>query len=146
MPTSIRKVLAILSGLIAVTAFAGGGALIVGSVMPASSGGIVPDAQFLSGSPFPSYLIPGAILALVIGGSQATASIALFRNARSAGLITAVAAFGLLIWIFVQMIFIPFSVLQAVYFAAGAAELGLLLLGLGLIAPPAHGRFERPHP
>jgi hypothetical protein len=40
-----------------------------------------------------------------------------------------------LIWIFIQMVFIPFSVLQAVYFAAGLAELGLLLLLMGLGSP-----------
>lgn len=47
--------------------------------------------------------------------------------------LTAVAGFGLLIWIFVQMMFIPFSPLQAIYFAAGLAEVGFVLLGLGLV-------------
>ena len=36
--------------------------------------------------------------------------------------------FALLIWVFVQMIFIPFSFLQLVYFAFGIAEVGLVML------------------
>jgi hypothetical protein len=38
------------------------------------------------------------------------------------------------------MVFVPFSVLQAVYFAAGLAELGLLLLLLGLRGSVAGSR------
>jgi hypothetical protein len=60
-----------------------------------------------------------------------------------------VAGYSILIWIFVQMVFVPFSVLQAVYFAAGLAELGLLLQLLGLggsvagAAEPRDGRNSR---
>lgn len=135
MPTWVRRVLAILSGVIAVTAVAGGIALIIGSIMPGSSGTIVPDQSFLETTPFTSYTIPGLVLAAVVGGSQAFASIALLRRNRIAGIATAVAAFALLVWIFVQMMFIPFSVLQAIYFGAAAAELGFLLLALGLLEP-----------
>ena len=50
------------------------------------------------------------------------------RGGAKGAFATSTAAFGLLIWIFVQMMFIPFSLLQAGYFAAGLVELGLLLL------------------
>jgi hypothetical protein len=129
----VRNVLASFSGVITVSAIGGGAALILGSLTPGASAAIVPPAAFLRDSPFPSYVVPGVILAVVVGGTQAVACGALLRGARSAGLITAIAAYALLIWIFVQMVFIPFSVLQAVYFAAAAAELGFLLLGLGLL-------------
>lgn len=131
----VRNVLVTLTGLIAVTAIAGGLALIIGSLIPGASGAIVPPPEYLRNSPFTSYIVPGLILAIVVGGSHTVAFIALLRRARSAGIITAVAAYALLIWIFVQMMFIPFSFLQAAYFAGAAAELGFLLLGLGLFAP-----------
>ncbi len=131
----IRNVLASLTAVIAVTAIAGGGALILGSLIPGASAAIVPDSDFLRGSPFASYVVPGLILAVVVGGTQAVACGALIRGARPAALITAIAAFALLVWIFVQMVFIPFSTLQALYFAAAAAELGFLLLALGLLQP-----------
>jgi hypothetical protein len=36
----------------------------------------------------------------------------------------------------VQMVFIPFSFLQAIYFAVGIAETGLVLLALGILRRP----------
>ena len=62
------------------------------------------------------------------------------KHNRHAPFACAAAAFSILIWIFVQMVFIPFSVLQCVYFAAGLAELGLLLLLMALGSP----RHRRP--
>ncbi|HEY8911844.1 MAG TPA: hypothetical protein VIM54_00795 [Lacisediminihabitans sp.] len=41
----------------------------------------------------------------------------------------------MLIWIFVQMIFIPFSPLQVAYIVIGMLEVGLLLVLLGLFTP-----------
>ena len=78
-------------------------------------------------------MVPGLILAVVVGGTQILAAILLGRESTAGAFAAAVAAFGLLIWIFVQMMFIPFSPLQAIYFLAGLAELGLVLLGLGLL-------------
>jgi hypothetical protein len=40
------------------------------------------------------------------------------------------------IWIFVQLVIIPFSFLQVVYFATALAEFGLLLVCLGLLRRP----------
>ena len=127
----IRIILAVLATFIGITAIAGGIALIIGAAT-ATSGGAVPDAAYLGGSPFTSYIIPGLVLAVVVGGTHLLAALLVGRGSRGGPAATAVAAFGLLIWIFVQMMFIPFSVLQAVYFAAGLAELGFVLLGLGL--------------
>jgi hypothetical protein len=106
--------------------------------------GIPPEMMlppdFLQGSPFNTYLIPGLLLSVIIGGVHVAAFILLIRHHRQAPLATAAAGFSMLIWIFVQTVFVPFSVLQAVYFAAGLAELGFLLLLLGLLAPA--GRQE----
>src|SRR3954452_21849489 len=127
-----------LQGLVTLTAAAGGAALIVGTLAPDSAVGMVPAARFLDGSPFDSYLIPGLILAIVLGGTQLVAFLALLRRHRWAMFLGAGAGFATLIWIFVQMIVIPFSALQTVYFLVGLAELGLVLLLLGVLeqAPP----------
>lgn len=51
-------------------------------------------------------------------------------------LIATVAGFGVLVWIFVQMTVIPFSFLQAAYVVAGLAEIGFVLVVLGLFDDP----------
>ncbi|HEV7183590.1 MAG: hypothetical protein ACHP7F_10820 [Actinomycetales bacterium] len=132
MSRLIRVALTGLTAAIGLTAVAGGIALLVGSIAQGAAGAIVPERTFLGGSPFTSYLVPGLLLAVIVGGTHIIAAILLARRSGRAALSVAVAGFGLLIWIFVQMMFIPFSLLQALYFAAGLAELGLLVLGLGL--------------
>lgn len=134
---SARTILLILTAFVAVTAFLGGLALTLGALVPSMATVLSPPPDYLIGTPFTSYLLPGLALALVVGGSHAVAFMLLLRRHPRADLLTSVAAFGVLIWIFIQMIYIPFSVLQAVYFAAGLAEVGLVMLRLGLLRAPA---------
>lgn len=134
---SARTILLILTAFVAVTAFPGGLALTLGALVPSMATVLSPPPDYLIGTPFTSYLLPGLALALVVGGSHAVAFMLLLRRHPRADLLTSVAAFGVLIWIFIQMIYIPFSVLQAVYFAAGLAEVGLVMLRLGLLATSA---------
>lgn len=130
-----RIVLLVLQILVALTAFAGGAALVVGTFAPELAVSMVPPTEYLAGSPFSSYLVPGFILAIVLGGVHLVAFIMLLRRHRWALLAAAVAAFDAMIWIFVQMIIIPFSMLQVVYFAVGLAEVGFVLLILGVLRP-----------
>lgn len=97
--------------------------------------GIIPPTEYLRGSPFDSYLVPGLILLLVVGGTQAFAFVLLLRRSDWAVAAAGVAGCGLLIWVFVQMVIIPFSPLQAVYFGAGLLELVLALLLLDVMHP-----------
>lgn len=135
MNRRIRLALMAVTGFVALTAFAGGAALIVGSLIPGLGSVLVPPADYLQGSPFTSYALPGLVLLIVVGGSQAIASVACAVRWPWAPAAIAVAGFSCLIWIFVQMIFIPFSPLQAAYFVLGLLELGLLLLALGVLHP-----------
>ncbi|WP_174776174.1 MULTISPECIES: hypothetical protein [Cryobacterium] len=130
-----RRSLLVLQAFLAVTSFAGGLALILG---PAIGGlGITPPPEYLAGTPFDSYLVPGLILFLVVGGTHLAAFLLLWRrNGRAAAAAAAAAGFGLLIWVFVQMVIIPFSVLQAVYFGFGLLELVLVLLSLDVVNAP----------
>ena len=140
-----RTTLLVVEAFVAVTAFAGGLALMVGALIPDLSTVITPPAEYLEGSPFSSYLVPGLVLALVLGGVNVIAFLLLLRRRPSALFAAATAGYAGLIWIFVQMMVIPFSVLQAVYFMAGAVELGLVMLLLGLlpITSPPKARSAR---
>ncbi|MDN4596796.1 hypothetical protein [Leifsonia virtsii] len=128
----IRITLTVLTGAVGLTAVAGGLALLVAALTSTNGGGVTPDRSYLGGSPFTSYIVPGLVLAVVVGGTHILAAVLTGRGSQAGPFAAAVAGFGLLIWIFVQMMFIPFSPLQAIYFLAGLAELGLVLLGLGL--------------
>ena len=121
--------------VVGITALAGGAALVVGSLDPSLATVLSPPREYLDGSPFDSYLVPGVILGLVLGGVHLVAFALVVRRSRWWVLAGAVAAFDALIWIFVQMVIIPFSFLQAAYFILGAAEAGLVMLALGVLRP-----------
>ncbi|MFE7846318.1 hypothetical protein ACFUTX_14115 [Microbacterium sp. NPDC057407] len=134
--------IALLSSLafVAVTALAGGVALILGSLSPDVPYTIIPPGDYLSGSPFGSYLLPGLALILLVAAPHAWAFVRVLRRRPAAEFLSSAAGFACLIWIFVQMVYIPFSPLQAVYFAVGLLELGLTLLLLGVLDFAAHPR------
>ena len=131
----IRIALLIVQAFVALTAFAGGTALVIGSLGAELPVSITMPPADLAGSPFDSYVIPGLMLAVVLGGVHVVAFVLLVRRRPSALFVAAVAGYATLVWIFVQMVYIPFSFLQALYFAAGLAELGLVLVLLGLFRP-----------
>jgi hypothetical protein len=124
----------------AVTSMLGGGMLVLGSLVDlGASPGASPDS-YLEGTPFGSALVPGLALAIVVGGTHAVGFVMVARRMRWAMVAAAVAGFGVLVWIFVQMIYIPFSPLQAVYFTLGLVELGAVLVQLDVLHPWAHAR------
>ena len=123
----------VVQGFVTVSALLGGGALIVGAWVPGTAGFLVPPTDYLEGSPFSSYVIPGALLILLVAGPHALAFGAMLRRSVWAPFLTASAGFACLIWIFVQMIVIPFSLLQALYFAIGLFDVGVALLLLGVV-------------
>jgi hypothetical protein len=129
--------------VVGVTALAGGAALIVGSLDASLATVLSPPVAYLEGSPFNSYLVPGIILGVVLGGVHLAAFVLVYRRHDRWILAGAVAAFDALIWIFVQMAFIPFSFLQAFYFAFGLAEVGLVMLALGVLIPVKHHPLHR---
>lgn len=121
----------------AVGAMAGGGALVA-----APHGGIMKmPVSYLAGSPFHDYLVPGIVLFVVLGlGPLLTAGALLRRPAGEAlaalnpfpgqhwgWTLSGVVGVALLIWIAVESATIPFSFLQPVYAAVGAAIVALTL-------------------
>ena len=90
---------------------------------------------YLQSTPFTSYLVPGLILAIVVGGTQMSAAISTLRRADHSNALSAVAGFGMIIWIFAELAMMSeYSWLQAVYFAVGVAELALVFGLLGILA------------
>lgn len=119
------------------------GLLIFGSVS-AAGGGVLGVAfngagvplTYLNGTPFSSYIIPGLILGVVIGGTQAAAAAALIGNHPHRMAAASIAGFGMIIWIFVELAIITeYSFLQTIYFALGIAELALVFVLAGVLAP-----------
>jgi hypothetical protein len=107
---------------------------LLGAVLGIAANGAGVPLEYLANSPFSSYFVPGLILGVVVGGTQLTAAIALLTKRRTALLLAAVAGFGMLIWIFVELaIMLQYTWLQAAYFILGGLELILVLALLGII-------------
>jgi len=88
-PRFPKALLVGLDAFVAVTAIGGGIALTTG----------LEDERFptswLDGTPFTSYLVPGVILAVVVGGSAALATVAVWRNPRTGGALSVLAGAAL---------------------------------------------------
>lgn len=96
-------------------------------------------ASMLANGPFDSFTWPGVILLAIVGGTQAIAGVLLLRRRESALAWSAVAGFGMVIWIFAETgIIAGISWLQVLYFATGALQLALVLALLGVV-----GRLPR---
>jgi hypothetical protein len=88
------------------------------------------DLDWLAGSPFTDYLIPGLVLLIVNGLGSVAAGMATLRSfARAAELAIALGVF-LMVWIIIQVAVIGLSSwMQPLFFAIGLTEgaLGLML-------------------
>jgi hypothetical protein len=87
-------------------------------------------AEWLVGTAFSSYLIPGMILAVVVGGSAVTAAIATLRSADIGALTSTLAGAILLGWLVGERLILPraafppqFQWLENIYIAAGSLML-----------------------
>ena len=80
---------------------------------------------------FSSFLVPGVILAVIVGGINLLACFFIYSKNRFWHEVSVTAAFGVIIWIFTQMYIIAASTwLQVVYFTLGALELICVLIFL----------------
>lgn len=114
------------TAFLGVTAVLGGAMLLLGIN--------VPPTETLRGSLFSSFLVPGLVLALAVGGSGVLAAVLLYRRRPIGFAVAAVAGLVVMTFEFVQVISIgspPGSAraMQLIYFA-----LGLLLVMVALAA------------
>lgn len=114
-----RVALVVLEVVVALNAFAGG-------YYGMSGAPSVPE-EWLEGTPFESYVVPGVILFVAVGGSMAAAALTgVFAPPRWSSLVGLVAAVTLLGWIVVQVGLIGYvSFLQPLFFGVGLAVLAL---------------------
>ena len=90
--------------------------------------------SFLENSPFDSFVIPGLILLLIVGGTQALAVLLQHRRQPWYPAAAGVAGFGMIIWIYVEVALLPgYSFLMTLYFTTGVLQLVFLLLCLGIL-------------
>jgi hypothetical protein len=131
-----RGVLLVVGVFNAVSAF-GGGALLIARP---DGGAMGMPLSMLDGTPFTSFLWPGLVLFVVVGGTQALAVVLQLRRSSWTATAAAVAGCGLAIWIFVEVLLLGgFSVLYVVYFATALLQLVALLVTLGVL-PGARAR------
>jgi hypothetical protein len=118
------RALGIIHAAVGLSAIAGGLGLIL-------TNGLGMPLEWLAGSPFLTYLWPGIILLSVVGGTSLAASYAIWRRTRLAEEMSAVASFGLQLWIFVEIYIIKqVHWLHILYFVLGTVSLILLLCEL----------------
>jgi hypothetical protein len=117
---TIRFIIGFLLAFMALNAFAGGYYAIAGAKN-------VP-LEWLEGSPFKNYLLPGLFLFIVIGGSCTAGSIAIFRNNKYALRLSLFCSLLLISWIIIQVAIIGYvSWMQPAVFITGSVVLILVL-------------------
>ena len=130
LPFSNRIIVRTLTALVVFGALSA----LVGAVLAIAANGAGVPLEYLANSPFSSYFVPGLILGVVVGGTQLAAAVALLAKRHAALLLSAVAGFGMLTWIFAELVIIQqYSWLQTAYFILGGLELILVLALLGII-------------
>jgi len=115
----------ILIGLLAFVGLAAVGGGI--GLMVANGSGLPADT--LSYSLFDSFVVPGLLLAIVVGGSQLVAAYLLLANRRHGLATSLLAGFILLAWIYGELyVTHAHSWLQTLMFAIGIIEVGFVAL------------------
>ena len=83
------------------------------------------DPQALHGTPFASWLAPGVLLLLLVGGGFTVAAVELAGRARHAGAVSFAAGAGLVGFEDAEIAWLGFQPLEAVFIALGLAMMGL---------------------
>ena len=84
---------------------------------------------------FTTFLVPGVILAVVVGGTQTMESVRLLQHRPSALLWSAVAGFGMTIWIIAEIGFLQaLTWAQLIYVVTGLTQLLLVFSLLGIVS------------
>jgi hypothetical protein len=105
--------------LILLTLFVGAGAMFggIGLIVEADLG---MDPALLDGTPFSTFIVPGWILLIGVGGSNLVAGILLLIHHEQASSFAFLAGAVLTVWIAVQVVMIGMvSILQPVFFTFG---------------------------
>lgn len=113
-----RGALFVVDAFVGLTAIGGGIALVAGLENDRF------PIELLSGTPFGSYVVPGLILTVVVGGSASVAAIATLRNEELGALASVVAGVVVMGWIVGEVLLLDqpsWTGIEAFYFALGLA-------------------------
>ena len=106
-----------------------GATAVVGGIQLIRTNGMGMPQEWLATTPFSSFLIPGLILSIIVGGTSLLAILLLIRHHKYGLETSAIAGFGVQIWIFTQIYMLHHaSFLQIVYFTTGILILILTIL------------------
>jgi hypothetical protein len=85
-----------------------------------------------------SFFSAGLILLVIVGGTQSVAFVLLLLRRPYAMLANAVAGFGMVLWIYIEVVLLPvYSILHTIYIGTGIAQLALTLACLGVLKSDA---------
>ncbi len=129
-PAWLRHLLAVCVLLQGLSGIAGG----VGLTLDPTGKSLQIPIEWLAGSPFSDFLVPGLILGLVLGVFPVVIAVGLWMRKRWAGWGSVLVGLGLIIWILVEVLIIgyqPEPPLQAIY-----GTLGVVILALSLLVRP----------
>jgi hypothetical protein len=125
--TTAYRALVVVSLFHALSAVGGGIGMVVAD-------GLSMPKSLLVDTPLATFLLPGVILAVVVGGTQTLASVRLLQHGRSALVWSAVAGFGMVIWIVTEVGFIHvLGWAQLIYLVSGLLQLVLVFSLLGIV-------------
>ena len=133
MTSRIRRVTTVLAGFVGVTAVLGGVELVTGYP-------VQQPVEWLAGTPFDSYLVPGLLLAAAVGGSAVLAFVAAIRSDPRWPRAAIVAGVVLCGWIVAEMVMLDQPTTPTV------AEVGYLLVGACLVALGWRATAAAPEP
>ncbi len=134
----VRDALIALDAFAAVTAVGGGLALVTGM-----EGDRFPD-MMLEGTPFRSYLVPGSLLAGVVGGSASLAALATVRNPHAGGRASVLAGAVMMGWIAGEHRILRQQPSRGAWMEVFYFLAGLLMAGLGLKLARTAGETSQP--
>lgn len=113
-----------------------GGVLLV--IRP--DGGLIgARTDVLEGSPFSSWLVPGVLLLLLVGGSFLTTALYVSVSGRFAPELSVVAGAGLVVFESCEVVWLGLQPLEVVFMGVGVA---VVALGLRLAHPDRDGAGE----
>ena len=143
MPRLPFRIALIVVGAFQALSALGGG---IGLLVPGSMG---MPLWPIEGAGFTSFLWPALILIVIVGGTQLAAVVTAWIRARGYLFWSAVAGFGMLIWIYVEVwIMDTVILLHTIYFVSGLLQLILTvaLAGVlpGVIAPERRDVLRKP--
>lgn len=108
-----------------------------GAIGLLSPGSIGIPIDIISSTGLTNYFWPAMVLLFIVGGTQAVAVVTQLKRSPLYLFFAAVAGFGMIIWIFVELAIMGgFAVLHGIYFASGTIQL-VVVCGLLDILPGA---------